>query len=65
MEKLSVLRKKRPNINHYLDKIEQKAATDKNLMPYLIEAVSANVTIGEICNSLRKVWGEYKPKTIL
>ena len=65
VEKLSVLRKKRPNINHYLDKIEQKAATDKNLMPYIIEAVSANVTIGEICNSLRKVWGEYKPKTIL
>ena len=65
IEKLSVLRKKRPNINHYLDKIEQKAATDENLMPYIIEAVSANVTIGEICNSLRKVWGEYKPKTIL
>ena len=65
IEKLSVLRKKRPNINHCLDKIEQKAATDENLMPYIIEAVSANVTIGEICNSLRKVWGEYKPKTIL
>ena len=65
VEKLSVLRKKRPNINHYLDKIEQKANTDENLMPYIIEAVSAKVTIGEICNSLRKVWGEYKPKTIL
>ena len=65
IEKLSVLRKNRPNINNYLDKIEQKAATNENLMPYIIEAVSAKVTIGEICNSLRKVWGEYKPKTIL
>ena len=65
IEKLSVLRKNRPNINPYLDKIEQKAATNENLMPYLIEAVSAKVTIGEICNSLRKVWGEYKPNTIL
>ena len=65
IEKLSVLRKNRPNINHYLDKIEQKAATNENLMPYIIEAVSAKVTIGEICNSLRKVWGEYKPNTIL
>ena len=65
IEKLSVLRKNRASINHYLDKIEQKAATNENLMPYIIEAVSAKVTIGEICNSLRKVWGEYKPNTIL
>ena len=34
-------------------------------MPYIIEAVSAKVTIGEICNSLRKVWGEYRPKDII
>ena len=65
IEKLSVLRKNRPNINHYLDKIEQKALTDENLMPYIIQAVESKVTVGEICNSLRKVWGEYKPKTIL
>jgi len=65
IEKLSVLRKNRPNINHYLDKIEQKALTDENLMPYILQAVEAKVTVGEICNSLRKVWGEYKPKTIL
>jgi len=65
INKLSILRQKRPKITDYLDKIEQKANTDENLMPYIIEAVSAKVTIGEICNSLRKVWGEYKPKTIL
>jgi len=65
INKLSILRQKRPQITDYLDKIEQKANTDENLMPYIIEAVSAKVTIGEICNSLRKVWGEYKPKTIL
>tara|TARA_B110000438_G_scaffold152511_1_gene146530 strand:- start:4697 stop:6316 length:1620 start_codon:yes stop_codon:yes gene_type:complete len=65
IEKLSVLRKNRPNISHCLDKIEQKALTDENLMPYIIQAVESKVTVGEICNSLRKVWGEYKPKTIL
>ena len=65
MKKLSILRKDRPNIKNYLDKIEQKANTDENLMPYIIEAVSAKVTIGEICNSLRKVWGEYRPKDII
>jgi methylmalonyl-CoA mutase N-terminal domain/subunit len=63
--KLSILRKERPKIKDYLDKIEQKANTDENLMPYIIEAVSAKVTIGEICNSLRKVWGEYRPKDII
>ena len=39
--------------------------TDENLMPYIINAVSAKVTIGEVCNSFRKVWGEYRPKDIL
>jgi methylmalonyl-CoA mutase N-terminal domain/subunit len=63
--KLSILRQGRPQITNYLDRIEQKALTDENLMPHIIEAVSAKVTIGEICNSLRKVWGEYKSKTIL
>jgi methylmalonyl-CoA mutase N-terminal domain/subunit len=65
IKKLSILRKERPKIKDYLDKIEQKANTDENLMPYIIKAVSAKVTIGEICNSLRKVWGEYRPKDII
>ena len=65
IKKLSILRKERPKIKDYLDQIEQKANTDENLMPYIIEAVSAKVTIGEICNSLRKVWGEYRPKDII
>ena len=65
IKKLSILRQSRPQITDYLDRIEQKALTDENLMPHIIKAVSAKVTIGEICNSLRKVWGEYKSKTIL
>ena len=46
-------------------KIEEIASTDENLMPHIIEAVKHKVTIGEVCNSLRKVWGEYRPKDIL
>jgi methylmalonyl-CoA mutase N-terminal domain/subunit len=34
-------------------------------MPLIIEAVNAKVSLGEICNALRKVWGEYKPKDII
>jgi len=65
IEKLTALREKRGDISHHLEIIEQKAATDENLMPFIIKAVSEKVTIGELCNSLRKVWGEYRPKDIL
>ena len=66
INRLKHMKKKRGNINNYLSVLAQKASDDNaNLMPHIIEAVSAKVTIGEICNTLRKVWGEYKPKEIL
>ncbi|HIF37107.1 MAG TPA: methylmalonyl-CoA mutase [Marine Group III euryarchaeote] len=65
IDKLSKLRTNRGNISEYLDILEQKATSDENLIPHIINAVSAKVTIGEVCNSLRKIWGEYKPKNIL
>jgi methylmalonyl-CoA mutase N-terminal domain/subunit len=33
-----------------------------NFMPLFIECVEADVTLGEICNTLRGVWGEYVAK---
>jgi methylmalonyl-CoA mutase N-terminal domain/subunit len=66
IRRLRNLKEKRGDVSQYLDILEQKANTDnENLMPSIINAVSAKVTIGEICNSLRKVWGEYRPKEIL
>ena len=65
IKKLSSLRSERGDVSKYIEKIEEIASTDENLMPYIIEAVSNKVTIGEVCNSLRKVWGEYRPKEIL
>jgi methylmalonyl-CoA mutase cobalamin-binding domain/chain len=39
----------------------RKAAIDKeNLMPPLIDAVKAYATVGEICNALKDVFGEYE-----
>jgi methylmalonyl-CoA mutase N-terminal domain/subunit len=32
-----------------------------NLMPLFVACVEHNVTIGEICRTLREVWGEYQP----
>jgi len=65
ISKLSTLRKERGDVSKYIQKIEEIASTDENLMPHIIKAVSEKVTIGEICNSLRKIWGEYRPKDIL
>jgi methylmalonyl-CoA mutase N-terminal domain/subunit len=39
----------------------KKSALQKgNLMPLLIECVENDLTLGEICNTLRGVWGEYQ-----
>ncbi len=37
----------------------QKNADEKNLMPYIIESIKANATLGEIIKALKDVWGEY------
>jgi methylmalonyl-CoA mutase N-terminal domain/subunit len=37
----------------------------ENLMPYLIDAVKAYATLGEIMGVLRKVWGEYREEAIV
>jgi methylmalonyl-CoA mutase N-terminal domain/subunit len=44
----------------------EQAAPDLNTnrMPYIEEAVRARATVGEICNVLRSVWGEYQPSTV-
>ena len=65
-DRLKKMKKERGNIDNYLSILEQKASDDnENLMPYIIDAVAAKVTVGEICNTFRKVWGEYRPKEIL
>jgi methylmalonyl-CoA mutase N-terminal domain/subunit len=42
-----------------LAEVEKAAQTGGNLMPPILEAVDARATLGEICDRLRKVWGEY------
>jgi len=34
---------------------------DVNLMPFILQAVKRYATLGEICNTLREVFGEYRP----
>jgi methylmalonyl-CoA mutase N-terminal domain/subunit len=48
-----------------LEKIEDAARSDKNLMPLILEAVKTYATLGEISDSLRNVFGEYKSSVLL
>ena len=67
IEKLKKLKAKRDNtkVKEILEKIEDAARTDKNLMPLILEAVKSYATLGEISDTLRKVFGEYKSSIIL
>lgn len=61
-EKLKALRAKRDNAkaDACLAAIREKALGTDNLMPAVIEAVENLCTLGEISDTLRAVWGEYK-----
>ncbi len=45
----------------------ENAASDgrENLMPYIVEAVRAYATLGEMCNLLRRVYGEYREPALV
>jgi len=46
-------------VEELLEKLKAAARDTDNLMPLFIECVENDITLGEICNSLRVVWGEY------
>jgi methylmalonyl-CoA mutase N-terminal domain/subunit len=48
-----------------LDKLRKTAAGAGNTMPALLDAVRAYATIGEMCDALRDVWGEYQEQAII
>jgi methylmalonyl-CoA mutase N-terminal domain/subunit len=49
------------SVKKSLDEIRQVAKGKENLMPILLESVKNNVTLGEICNVLKDIFGEYRP----
>jgi methylmalonyl-CoA mutase, N-terminal domain len=61
--RLAALRARRDNVKvaELRGKLAATAVTSENLMPLLITCVENDVTLGEICHTLRGVWGEYKP----
>lgn len=61
-EKIRQLKNERNNeqINGLLTKLESAASGGENLMPYILGCVEAYATLGEIADTLRKVFGEYR-----
>ncbi|MBU3714895.1 MAG: methylmalonyl-CoA mutase, partial [Ferruginibacter sp.] len=61
-EKLKALKQRRNNelVKACLDELTENANTGKNLMPSVLKAVESYCTLGEIADTLRKVFGEYK-----
>jgi methylmalonyl-CoA mutase, N-terminal domain len=59
--KLKELRETRDQrlVEELLEKLKAAASGTENLMPLFIECVQNDITLGEICNTLRVVWGEY------
>ena len=60
------LRNSRDNkkTEYALSKMQKAAETDQNLMPFILDAVLAYATTGEISNTFREVFGEYRPKEV-
>jgi methylmalonyl-CoA mutase N-terminal domain/subunit len=67
LAKLEALKKTRDNgrVARALDALKAGARTHANTMPLLIDAVRAYATVGEMCDALREVWGEYEETPII
>jgi methylmalonyl-CoA mutase N-terminal domain/subunit len=62
VKKLEEVRGRRDGarVRQTLESMGSAAATDANLMPYILECVHAYATVGEMCDVLRKVFGTYE-----
>ncbi len=65
-DQIKALKEERDNkkVEELLGGIRQAAKGDDNLIPYITEAVKEYATLGEICDVLRDVFGEYKEQTV-
>ncbi|MGA3192611.1 MAG: methylmalonyl-CoA mutase family protein [Candidatus Bathyarchaeia archaeon] len=67
VERLKEIKNKRnqSKVSGALDRLRVAAEREnESLMPFMLEAVKEYATLGEICDALREVFGEYKPPSI-
>ncbi len=62
VERVQALRARREAapVEAALARLKREAADDVNLMPAIVEASKAYVTMGEMCDALRDVWGVWR-----
>ena len=65
-ERLAALRRARDGAAaaRALDAVEHAARGRDNLLPHILTAVRAQVTLGEICDTLRRVFGVHQPSVV-
>jgi len=66
IRRLKNLRKDRDNtkVQRHLQRLRKAAEGDDNLMPFILDCVHSYATLGETCQVLRDVFGEYKEQAI-
>ncbi|MGM0607745.1 MAG: acyl-CoA mutase large subunit family protein [Candidatus Muiribacteriota bacterium] len=65
LKSLKKLKEKRDDkkVKETLKNLKEAARKgDENMFPYVIESVEAYATLGEICNELKEIYGEYTQK---
>ena len=64
---LAKVRSQRNNdeVKAKLAALETAAKGDSNLMPFILDAVRVYASVGEICNTMRAVYGEYKEQVVI
>jgi methylmalonyl-CoA mutase, N-terminal domain len=62
-KRLAALRNERDDarIHELMGQLDSAARGSENLMPLMVTCVENDMTLGEICGVLRRVWGEYQP----
>ena len=67
VDKLAALKLRRDGdkVSHALDELKRAAQGTENTMPYILDAVRAYATLGEICDAFREVFGTYTESAVL
>jgi methylmalonyl-CoA mutase N-terminal domain/subunit len=67
VNRLNKLKRERDNdeVKRNLDSLRKASLGTENLMPYILDAVRADATLGETCAVLREVFGEYREPVII
>lgn len=51
------------NVTQTLNRLKEKARSQENLMPFILETIRAGATLGEMAGSLKEVFGSYSETT--